>query len=96
MEHREENRPADHSHAHDDHHRHPHDGGHEHSHSHEPSGAGLPARHEHGRGLTEIRTIINQASISATAKRTAIGIFEALGAAEAKIHAVPVERKFIS
>jgi uncharacterized protein (TIGR00299 family) protein len=42
--------------------------------------------HEHGRGLNEIRTIIGQAMISESAKETAISIFEALGAAEAKIH----------
>ena len=41
--------------------------------------------------LTEIREIIGKASISETAKKTAIAIFEALGAAEAKIHATPIE-----
>jgi pyridinium-3,5-bisthiocarboxylic acid mononucleotide nickel chelatase len=40
----------------------------------------------HGRGLREIREIISKAAISATAKATAIRIFEALGAAEAEIH----------
>src|ERR1700692_4822555 len=50
---------------------------HSHAHSH---------AHEHVRGLTEIRRIISEASISAGAKKTAIAIFEALGAAEAKIH----------
>jgi uncharacterized protein (TIGR00299 family) protein len=53
---------------------------HEHTHS-----------HEHGRGLTEIRQIISAASISETAKKTAISIFEALGRAEAKIHNAPAE-----
>lgn len=46
--------------------------------------------HEH-RGLTEIRRIISAAQLSASAKATAIAIFEALGAAEAKIHNVPAE-----
>jgi uncharacterized protein (TIGR00299 family) protein len=41
--------------------------------------------------LTEIRTIISAAAISEAAKKTAIAIFEALGAAEAKIHSVPIE-----
>jgi pyridinium-3,5-bisthiocarboxylic acid mononucleotide nickel chelatase len=41
--------------------------------------------------LTEIRKIISDASISDSAKKTAILIFEALGAAEAKIHNVPIE-----
>jgi len=46
------------------------------------------AHHSHvpRRGLKEIRQIIQRASISASAKDTAIRIFEALGAAEAKVH----------
>jgi uncharacterized protein (TIGR00299 family) protein len=56
--------------------------GHEHDHSHSP---------EHGRGLTEIRSIIGEAGISSAAKKTAIAIFEALGAAEAKIHDTAID-----
>jgi uncharacterized protein (TIGR00299 family) protein len=56
---------------------------HEHHHQHE---------HQHGRGLTEIREIIGKAAISDTARQTAIAIFEALGAAEAKIHATSIEK----
>src|ERR1700694_3174466 len=58
------------------------------------SRAGVPAPHEHshGRGLNEIRAIIDKAAISDTSKETAIAIFEALGAAEAKIHAVSIEK----
>ncbi len=48
--------------------------------------------HEHGRGLKEIREIIRKAGISDGAKRTAIAIFEALGAAEAKIHDSDIEK----
>jgi pyridinium-3,5-bisthiocarboxylic acid mononucleotide nickel chelatase len=48
-------------------------------------------QHSHGRELTEIRRIISAARISDAAKKTAIAILEALGAAEAKIHHVPVE-----
>jgi uncharacterized protein (TIGR00299 family) protein len=68
-----------------------------HSHPGEISRTGAPAphkhahEHSHGRGLTEIRELIGNASISSSAKKTAIAIFEALGAAEAKIHATPVE-----
>jgi uncharacterized protein (TIGR00299 family) protein len=95
----------DHSHAHKvhehEHHEHAHDSSgevsrtkpalslskgvsapHEHEHSH---------GHSHGRGLTEIRRIISEAGISDGAKKTAIAIFEALGAAEAKIHNTSVE-----
>jgi len=84
------------------HHEHSHDHGHDHHHEHEPSSpssisrAGAPAphehSHEHGRGLTEIREIIGKAVISDAAKKTAVSIFEALGAAEAKIHATPIEQ----
>jgi uncharacterized protein (TIGR00299 family) protein len=53
-----------------------------HGHSHD---------HDH-RGLKEIREIIQAAAISAGAKKTAIAIFEALGAAEAKIHNMDIEK----
>ena len=48
--------------------------------------------HVHGRGLKEIREIIESAAISDHAKTTAIAIFEALGAAEAKIHNTDIEK----
>lgn len=47
--------------------------------------------HKHGRGLNEVRKIIAQAAISDKAKTTALAVFEALGAAEAKIHATDIE-----
>jgi pyridinium-3,5-bisthiocarboxylic acid mononucleotide nickel chelatase len=49
------------------------------------------SEHEHGRGLKEIRQIIEKATISSTAKATAIRIFEALGHAEAEIHNTSIE-----
>jgi hypothetical protein len=67
------------------------------THTHEHLSLQLPHQHEpghqrsHARGLKEIRSIIGEASISEGSKRTAIAIFEALGAAEAKIHNTPVE-----
>jgi pyridinium-3,5-bisthiocarboxylic acid mononucleotide nickel chelatase len=85
---------AAHTHSHD----HPH--GHDHDHGNHEHAAGdgssvetsAPHRHDHvHRGLKEIRKIISAAAISESAKKTAISIFEALGAAEAKIHDVPVE-----
>ncbi len=60
-------------------------------HRHEPH-PHEPGQHEHGRGLNEIREIIRKAAISDGAKRTAIAIFEALGAAEAKIHNSDIEK----
>ncbi len=50
-----------------------------------------PPHHEPGRGLTEIRKIIFSALISDEAKKTAVSVFEALGAAEAKIHDSDIE-----
>ena len=67
-------------------HSHSHDHGHPHEHQHEPH-----AR-EHGRGLTEIRELIQHSNIGAHAKSTAIAIFEKLGAAESKIHNVPIDQ----
>jgi uncharacterized protein (TIGR00299 family) protein len=58
---------------------------HEHLHDHGHS-------HKHGRGLNEIRAIIRTAAISEGAKAAAIAIFEGLGAAEAKIHGIDVEK----
>jgi len=57
-----------------------HDHGHEHHHEHRGR----------NRGLKEIREIITAATISQPAKETAIRIFDNLGAAEAKIHDVPL------
>ena len=77
----------DHAHSLKDHgHQHEHEHGHEHNHSHDHE-----RQHTHGRGLKEIREIIARSSISNEAKITATAIFEALGAAESKIHNVPVE-----
>ena len=47
--------------------------------------------HQHGRGLAQIREIIQKAKINESAKNSAIAIFEKLGQAEAKIHNVPIE-----
>jgi uncharacterized protein (TIGR00299 family) protein len=70
-------------HSHGEGHSHSHDHGHSHEHSAEHS-------HSHS-GLKEIRQIISKAGISQSAKDRAIKIFEALGAAEAKIHNTDIE-----
>jgi uncharacterized protein (TIGR00299 family) protein len=62
----------------------PHVHGHSHEHIHEDA-QGC------GRGLKEIREIIGKAAISENAKNTAVTIFEALGAAEAKIHNTSID-----
>jgi pyridinium-3,5-bisthiocarboxylic acid mononucleotide nickel chelatase len=71
-------------------HTHPHS--HEHQHEHSIVVENPPEPHQHSRSLTEIRGIISKAGISENAKKLAINIFEALGAAEAKIHDIPVEQ----
>ncbi|MGC2195854.1 MAG: nickel pincer cofactor biosynthesis protein LarC [Terriglobales bacterium] len=78
-----------HDHSHD--HARGHDEARAHSHAPAASRAGTPALHEHGRSLKEIKRIIGGAAISDSAKQTAIAIFEALGAAEAKIHNLDIE-----
>ena len=77
---------------------HKHEHGHTHAHHdhpHETEASGAPvgsSQHSHSRGLTEIRAIIGKAAISESSKRTAIAMFAALGAAEAKIHNLPIEQ----
>jgi uncharacterized protein (TIGR00299 family) protein len=68
--------PHEHGHSHDHEHTHEHGPGHSHSH----------------RGLKEIRQIIQAARISQSAKDRAKKIFEALGAAEAKVHNSDIEK----
>jgi uncharacterized protein (TIGR00299 family) protein len=64
---------------------HAHDHPHEHDHEH-------PQEHTHGRALTVIRDLINAAPLAPAVKQTAIRAFELLGASEAKIHNVPIEK----
>lgn len=47
--------------------------------------------HSHGRRYSEIRRLIERASLAPAVKARALAIFEALGRAEAKVHGVPVE-----
>jgi len=89
----EKKHSAEEHHGHDHHthtaHGHTHDHGHEHHHHEHDHGH----HHEHHhRGLKEIREIIQKTSLSDAVKRTAIRIFERLGAAEAKIHNTDIEK----
>src|SRR3984957_19942416 len=90
---RELHHAQDHSRDHE-HHGHEHLG-HSHSDASKSSRAGAPAphthSHAHGRGLSEIRELIAKSAIGDAAKKTATLIFEALGAAESKIHNMPIE-----
>ena len=69
---------------------HLHKAGHGHEpHSHDEEH--VPAAHAHGRSLTQIRSLIQEASLSREVKETAVRAFELLGRSEAKIHNVPVD-----
>jgi hypothetical protein len=95
-----------HSHSHEGGHARSHEHGHTHSHPHRQSdthehghehehGDGSGHNHSHAhphRGLKEIREIITKAAISQSAKDRALRIFEALGAAEAKVHNTDIEK----
>jgi uncharacterized protein (TIGR00299 family) protein len=81
--------------GHDHAHEHSHDHSHDHYSDHAADGEEAHHSHDHQhehRGLIEIREIISAAAISKASKATAISIFEALGAAEAKIHNMPAEQ----
>jgi uncharacterized protein (TIGR00299 family) protein len=67
-----------------------HDHQHDHHHHH-PSHPKTSGAHGH-RGLKEIRQIISRTPIGASVQATALSMFEALGAAEAKIHNTSVEK----
>ena len=70
-----------HEHTHADHdHTHSHEHGHEHAHE-----------HSHGRSLSVIQGLIRGSSLTPPVQAIALRAFELLGAAEAKIHNVPVE-----
>ena len=62
---------------------HQHKAGHTHDHPHE---------HTHGRSLIVIRDLINASTLAPAVKQTAVHAFELLGASEAKIHNVPIEK----
>jgi pyridinium-3,5-bisthiocarboxylic acid mononucleotide nickel chelatase len=81
---------AVHSHSHDHHHHH-HDEKHSHSHSHEEH-SHKHEHHHHGRSLSAIKKLIEAADLAEQVKRMAIQAFELLGASEAKIHNVDIEK----
>jgi len=68
-----------------------------HTHQHHPKTqhqhkVGHTHEHAHGRSLSVIRNLINAANLAPAVKQTAIQAFELLGASEAKIHNVPIEK----
>ena len=86
----------EHHHYQEHHHGHTHEHAHEqvlgHTHGvHADSGKTTRQEHSH-RGLKEIREIIARTAITASAKERALEIFESLGAAEAKVHNIPIEK----
>jgi uncharacterized protein (TIGR00299 family) protein len=83
------NHQQTHTHQHHPKTQHHHKTGHAHDHPHDHEHA---PEHTHGRSLTAIRDLINAAPLAPLVKQTAIHAFELLGASEAKIHNVPVEK----
>ncbi|RZU43421.1 nickel pincer cofactor biosynthesis protein LarC [Edaphobacter modestus] len=88
-----------HSHTHEHHHhegqQHSHSHRHSHSHDAPQQQQQEPAHqhsHSHGRSLSVIRKLIDSAKLADPVKRTAIQTFELLGASEAKIHNVDIEK----
>jgi pyridinium-3,5-bisthiocarboxylic acid mononucleotide nickel chelatase len=79
--HTHEPEASNHTHQHHPKTQHLHKAGHTHEHE-----------HTHGRSLTVIRNLINAAALAPAVKQTAIQTFELLGASEAKIHNVPIEK----
>jgi len=78
-----------HTHQHQPKTQHEHKAGHAHDHPHTHEDK---HNHTHGRSLTVIRNLINAATLAPAVKATAIQAFELLGASEAKIHNVPIEK----
>jgi uncharacterized protein (TIGR00299 family) protein len=64
-----------------------HEAGHSHTHD-----DGHAHEHAHGRSLTSIRNLIHSAELAAPVKETAVRAFELLGASEARIHNVDIEK----
>ena len=88
--------PREHTHTHTDEHGALHTHAHTHSHVHEHSHVHAQEearehRHIHGRSLSAILELVDGAAIPVNARRIARRAFERLGAAEAKIHGVPIE-----
>jgi pyridinium-3,5-bisthiocarboxylic acid mononucleotide nickel chelatase len=87
------NHQQTHTHQHNPKTQHHHKTGHAHDHLHNDAHAHDHAPdHTHGRSLTVIRNLINAAALPTAVKQTAIHAFELLGASEAKIHNVPIEK----
>jgi uncharacterized protein (TIGR00299 family) protein len=87
------NHQQTHTHQHHPKTQHEHKTGHAHDHPHEDEHAHDHApEHTHGRSLTVIRDLINAAPLAPAVKQTAIHAFELLGASEAKIHNIPIEK----
>jgi uncharacterized protein (TIGR00299 family) protein len=79
------NHQQTHTHQHHPKTQHQHKAGHTHDHPH-------TGEHTHSRSLTVIRNLIHAAILPPAVKQTAIRAFELLGASEARIHNVPIEK----
>src|SRR5260370_19948290 len=83
------NHQQTHTHQHHSKTQHHHKAGSAHDHPHDHEHA---PEHTHGRSLTVIRNLINAAPLAPVVKQSAIHAFELLGASEARIHNIPIEK----
>jgi pyridinium-3,5-bisthiocarboxylic acid mononucleotide nickel chelatase len=81
----------DSSHSHEEEESHEHPRGLEHAHTHHAADGHIEHSH-HGRNLATIRNILEEAPLTLRARTLAIRAFELLGAAEARIHGIPIEQ----
>jgi len=65
---------------------------HSHGHAHSDSDHGPAHAPGHGRHSTEIVLLLERAKLAPDVKARALGIFEALAQAEARVHGIPVEQ----
>ncbi|HEV2245653.1 MAG TPA: nickel pincer cofactor biosynthesis protein LarC [Terriglobia bacterium] len=83
-------------HLESEHHHDPHEHAHEHAHPHEHGHAhGSSHSHTHDeeeRTFAQIRSLIQQSSLSDWVKQKAVAVFQRLAIAEGKIHGIPPEK----
>jgi len=87
--HSHEQEHEDHGHHHHEHEEHEHHAHDEHHHEHEHHDH---EDHHHGRGVAEIRHLIEESGLSDFVKKHAVSIFERIARAEGKIHGMQPDK----
>ena len=81
----------EHNHAHHSHDGHSHDHHADHAHDEDHHHDEDTHVHHHGKSYAEIQYLISESELSSNVKHRAHSIFRAIGEAEARIHAIPLE-----